>query len=76
MVMVGENGDVVEQESTGDPPTRENIVLHHYATRSRREYEIQLSRGDVMLKNKHRGKNMEMEEAEHFYCPEMTAYSP
>ena len=58
MVTVGENGDVVEQESTRDPPTRERIVLRHYATRSRREYEVKLSWGDVMLKNNHRGSSI------------------
>lgn len=78
METVGENGDIAEHDSIREPPTREKIVLHHYATRSTREYEVKLSRGDVMLEDNHRGKKhwMEMKEAEHFDCPEMAAYRP
>lgn len=78
METVGENGDVVEQDSTRDPPTREKIVLHHYSTRSRREYEVKLSRGDVMVEGMNRGKKYweDMENAPSFECPEMAGYSP
>lgn len=78
METVDENGDFVEHESTRDLPTKEKIALHHYAMRSRREYEVKLSRDDVMLDRMNKGKKYweETEAAPSYECTEMVGYSP
>ncbi|KFY00794.1 hypothetical protein V490_01197 [Pseudogymnoascus sp. VKM F-3557] len=45
---VGENGDSVDRAAWRVPITRKRISLHHYATRSRQEYEEKISRGNGM----------------------------
>lgn len=75
---VGENGDVVTEAYYRVPSTKDKIVLHHYATKSRREYEVKLQRGDVMGEGQLRGEKYwkEMKEAPSYECMEMVAYSP
>ena len=80
MVTVGENGNVVTEAFNLHPPSREKIVLHHYPTRSRTEYEVKLTRGDACFGETpdHRGENYWrlLAEAPSFECPEMAAYNP
>ncbi|OBT54615.1 hypothetical protein VE04_06352 [Pseudogymnoascus sp. 24MN13] len=45
---VGENGDTVDRFAWRVPITRNRVSLHHYATRSREEYEAKISRGNGM----------------------------
>ena len=45
---VGENGDTVDRMAWRVPITRNRISLHHYATRSKEEYEAKISRGNGM----------------------------
>jgi hypothetical protein len=45
---VGENGDVVDSEAFRTPITRDRIALHHYAGKSRQEFEEKMGRGNAM----------------------------
>ncbi|KFY97580.1 hypothetical protein V498_02002 [Pseudogymnoascus sp. VKM F-4517 (FW-2822)] len=45
---VGENGDTVDRAAWRVPITRKRVSLHHYATRSKEEYEAKISRGNGM----------------------------
>ncbi|OBT73177.1 hypothetical protein VF21_07913 [Pseudogymnoascus sp. 05NY08] len=45
---VGEDGDTVDRFAWRVPITRNRVALHHYATRSREEYEAKISRGNGM----------------------------
>jgi hypothetical protein len=45
---VGEKGDVVDSEAFRIPITRERIALHHYAGKSREEFEEKMGRGNAM----------------------------
>ncbi|KFZ19351.1 hypothetical protein V501_00701 [Pseudogymnoascus sp. VKM F-4519 (FW-2642)] len=45
---VGEDGDTVDRFAWRVPITRNRVSLHHYATRSREEYEAKISRGNGM----------------------------
>ncbi|ELR02962.1 hypothetical protein VC83_00235 [Pseudogymnoascus destructans] len=45
---VGEDGDTVDRMAWRIPITRNRVALHHYATRSREEYEAKISRGNGM----------------------------
>lgn len=45
---VGEAGDVVESEAFRVPVGRGRIALHHYAGKSREEYEEKMGRGNAM----------------------------
>ena len=74
---VGENGDRVDWIYR-EPVTRDKIVVHHYATRSKCEYDVKLGRGDVLFDKLLRGEKYwrEMEEADSFVCMDMTEYVP
>ena len=58
--------------------TRDKIVVHHYATRSKCEYDVKLGRGDVLFDGLLRGERYwrEMEEADSFVCEDMVDYVP
>ena len=76
---VGENGDVVTAKFSRVPSTKDKIVLHHYATKSRSEYEDKMRRGNVLGGEvAMRGEKFwkEMEEAPSYECTELVAYSP
>ena len=45
---VGEDGDTVDRIAWRVPITRRRVALHHYATRSREEYEQKMGRGNGM----------------------------
>jgi hypothetical protein len=45
---VGEKGDVVDSEAFRIPISRERVGLHHYAGKSRQEYEEKMGRGNAM----------------------------
>lgn len=74
---VGENGDRVDWIYR-EPVTRDKIVVHHHATKSKCEYDVKLGRGDILFDKLLRGERYwrEMEEADSFVCTEMTEYVP
>jgi len=45
---VGEKGDIIDSEAFRRPITRDRIALHHYAGKSRAEYEEKMLRGNAM----------------------------
>jgi hypothetical protein len=74
---VGENGDAITTEAFRLPITRKRIALHHYAGKSREEYEQKMLRGN--------GKDDPKGEAfwnsleyllQHVNCTEMAKYDP
>ncbi|EHL03747.1 hypothetical protein M7I_0148 [Glarea lozoyensis 74030] len=76
-VTVGEKGDVVESEAFRLPISRERIALHHYAVKSRQEYEEKMGRGNAMDDPK---GEFFWDSVEHrlpkVSCPEMAQYRP
>jgi hypothetical protein len=74
---VGEHGDIVVSEAWRIPITRDRIALHHYAVKSREEYEEKMLRGNAMDDPK--GESF-WDMMEHVYphvaCPEMAKYDP
>ncbi|CZT05651.1 uncharacterized protein RAG0_11633 [Rhynchosporium agropyri] len=74
---VGENGDVIESAAWRRPITRNRIGLHHYAVKSRAEYEAKMNRGNGMTDPKGEAFWEDMEYGvPHVECTEMTAYEP
>jgi len=72
-VTVGENGDVVNTEAFR-VPTRYRLALHHYAVRSKEEYEERMSRGNDAPKDQKFWDHVE--HLPHVECPEMAVYDP
>ena len=75
--VVGEHGDVVASEAWRNPITRDRIALHHYAVKSREEYEEKMFRGNAMDDPKGESFWDVMENVyPHVKCPEMAKYDP
>lgn len=74
---VGELGDIVETEAWRRPITRTRLGLHHYAVKSREEFEAKLLRGNGMTDPKGEWFWDEIEvETPHVNCSEMAMYEP
>jgi hypothetical protein len=58
------------------PITRARLSLHHYAVKSRAEYEEKVQRGNGMTDPKSQGFWDHVETMPHVPCPEMAAYDP
>ncbi|KAE8440502.1 hypothetical protein EG329_007419 [Mollisiaceae sp. DMI_Dod_QoI] len=72
---VGEDGDVVSTIAWR-PITRSRLALHHYAVKSRAEYEEKVHRGNGMTDPKGQQFWDHVETMPHVDCPEMAAYDP
>jgi hypothetical protein len=76
-ITVGENWDEIVTAAWRKPITRERISLHHYAVKSRGEYEEKILRGNGMTDPK--GEefwNHVENDMEHVDCPVMAQYEP
>jgi hypothetical protein len=76
-ISVGENGDEIVLAAWRKPITRERISLHHYAVKSRGEYEEKIQRGNGMTDPK--GEefwNHVENDMQHVDCPIMARYEP
>ncbi|KAF8860805.1 hypothetical protein BDZ45DRAFT_703694 [Acephala macrosclerotiorum] len=75
-VTVGEHWDEVVTEAFRYPVTRDRLALHHYAVKSKEEYEEKLHRGNGMTDPK-KGNFWEwIETMPHTNCTEMMDYDP
>ncbi|TVY20321.1 hypothetical protein LARI1_G002097 [Lachnellula arida] len=74
---VGEHMDPVTTEAWRWPITRNRIALHHYAGKSREEYEEKMLRGNAMDDPKTEAFWNSLEHDQpHVPCPEMAKYNP
>ena len=74
---VREHGQVVTSDAWGSPITRDRIALHHYATKSRQEYEEKMQRGNGMGDPKKEDWWVYMETGVPVVvCNEMAKYDP
>ena len=73
---VGEDGAYINHWAFRQPITRNRVALHHYAVRSREEYEAKMNRSNAMGD----AKGMEfwdhVRDIPHVECPEMAKYDP
>ncbi|KAG9235213.1 hypothetical protein BJ875DRAFT_374695 [Amylocarpus encephaloides] len=81
-VTVGEKGDLVDgngvqSEALRNPISRARVALHHYALKSREEYEEKMLRGNAMDDPKGEGFWNSLEHTlPKVACPEMGFYDP
>lgn len=74
---VGENGDIVDHFAFRLPITRNRVGLHHYAVKSKAEYDEKVHRGNGMTDPKGDGFwNAIENERPHENCTQMVAYNP
>lgn len=73
---VGEHGDVIEDQAVRIPITRDRIAVHHYAIKSREEFEEKMKRSNAMGQAKGWDYWDHLEGLPHHECLEMTAYEP
>jgi hypothetical protein len=73
---VTEHGDVVTTPAWRSPITRDRIALHHYAVKSRQEYEEKMHRSNGMSEPKNEGFWDHMENTPTVVCNEMAKYNP
>lgn len=73
---VGEKNDTLDRMAWRVPITRDRIALHHYAVKSRGEYEAKIARSNGMGAAKDWGFWDHIEEMERYECKEMSAYNP
>lgn len=74
---VGENNDPIVSEAFRFPITRDRIALHHYAGKSREEYEAKMLRGNAMddPKGEYFWNSLE-HYLPHVNCTAMAKYNP
>ncbi|KUJ10223.1 uncharacterized protein LY89DRAFT_596357 [Mollisia scopiformis] len=75
VLTVGEDGDEIFSIAWR-PITRQRLALHHYAVKSRAEYEEKVHRGNGMTDPKGQQFWDHVETMPHVDCPEMAAYDP
>jgi hypothetical protein len=76
-ITVGEDGDEITSAAWRKPITRRRIGLHHYAVKSREEFEEKLHRGNGMTDPKKEDFWTAIEfKRPHVPCPEMAKYEP
>jgi hypothetical protein len=73
---VTEHGDVVTTPAWRSPITRDRVALHHYAVKSRQEYEEKMHRSNGMSEPKNEGFWDHMEMTPTVVCNEMAKYNP
>ncbi|KFY34957.1 hypothetical protein V494_06332 [Pseudogymnoascus sp. VKM F-4513 (FW-928)] len=73
---VGENGDNVDRFAWRVPITRDRISLHHFASKSREQFEAKISRGNGMGDPKGWEWWNHTESLPDYKCEEMTKYDP
>jgi len=73
---VGENGDVVDRLAWRVPITHERISVHHYASKSREQFEAKINRGNGMGDPKSWAWWDNVEAMPSTRCEEMTKYDP
>jgi hypothetical protein len=73
---VTEHGDVVTTVAWRSPITRDRVALHHYAVKSRQEYEEKMQRSNGMSEPKNEGFWEHMEMTPTVVCNEMAKYNP
>ncbi|RDW59009.1 hypothetical protein BP5796_11933 [Coleophoma crateriformis] len=73
---VGEHNDTITTMAWRQPITRDRLALHHYALKSREEYEEKMSRGNGMTDPKGEAFWDRIETMAHVSCPEMSMYHP
>lgn len=73
---VAEHGDIVTTVAWRSPITRDRIALHHYAVKSRQEYEEKMNRSNGMSEPKNEGFWDHMETTPTTVCNEMALYNP
>lgn len=72
--MVGEDGDDAGMSPFRYPPTRKRVGIHHYAVKSKAEYEEKVDRGNAMDQPKDWVFWHHIAEIPHVPCLEMTLY--
>lgn len=74
---VGENGDVIDSVAFRAPITRKRLALHHYAIKSKQEFEEKLHRGNGMSDSQSKEVWEKVEyEMPKVSCTELVNYSP
>jgi hypothetical protein len=73
---VGEHGDVIKDPAVRVPITRDRITLHHYAIKSRQEFEEKMKRSNAMGQAKGWDYWDHLEGLPQLECKEMTMYEP
>jgi hypothetical protein len=73
---VTEHGDVVTTVAWRSPITRDRVALHHYAVKSRQEYEEKMARSNGMGQPKGEEFWNHMETTPNNTCNEMAMYDP
>ncbi|OBT56774.1 hypothetical protein VE04_03731 [Pseudogymnoascus sp. 24MN13] len=73
---VGENGDNVDRFAWRVPITRDRISVHHFASKSREQFEAKISRGNGMGDPKGWEWWNHTESLPDYKCEEMTKYDP
>ena len=75
-VEVGENWDIIQFGCNRRPITRDRIALHHYATKSREEFEEKMQRGHIQGGGASEGWWQMVEGEEQWTCDSLTKYVP
>ncbi len=75
-VVVGEHGDVITRGSWRIPTTRARISIHHYASKSKEEFEAKINRGNAMATPKSWEWWDDIEKYPQMECKEMASYEP
>ncbi|KFY32418.1 hypothetical protein V493_00210 [Pseudogymnoascus sp. VKM F-4281 (FW-2241)] len=73
---VGEHGDLVDRFAFRVPITRDRISLHHYASKSKEQFEAKINRGNGMGDPKGWEWWNHTEGLPDYKCEEMTKYDP
>lgn len=73
---VGEHGDVIEDGAVRVPITRDRIAIHHYAIKSREEFEEKMKRSNAMGQAKGWDYWDHLEGLPQLECKEMSVYEP
>ena len=73
---VGEHGDIIEDGAVRVPITRDRIALHHYAIKSREEFQETMKRSNAMGQAKGWDYWDHLEGVPQQECKEMSRYKP
>lgn len=73
---VGEHGDIIGDPAVRVPITRDRIALHHYAIKSRQEFQEKMKRSNAMGQAKGWDYWDHLEGLPQQECKEMTIYEP
>jgi hypothetical protein len=73
---VGEHGDIIEDVAVRVPITRDRIALHHYAIKSKEEFQEKMKRSNAMGQAKGWDYWDHLEGLPQQECKEMSIYKP